>query len=69
MYVICCKIALSATIDDDFDNVDTIKMTYLKLLIIPHPFLLYIGSHELQYGGKDSSISKLTVTMPRGPLL
>ena len=65
----CCKIALAATIDDGLDNFDKIKMTYLKLLIIPHPVLLYIGSHELQYGGRDSSISKLTVTMPRGPLL
>ena len=69
LYVLCCKIALAASIDGDFDNFHTIKMTYLKHPVIPHPFLLYIGSHELRYVGRDSSISKLTVTMPRGPLL
>ena len=60
----CCKIALATRTDDDFDNFDTTKMTYLNILIIPYPFLLYIGSHESQYGGSDSPISKLTVTMP-----
>ena len=102
LYVLCCKIALAASIDGDFDNFHTIKMTYRKLPVIPHPLLLYIGtsshspsfvccnfhtikmtyrklpviphplllyigSHELYE--KDSSISKLTVTMPQGPLL
>ena len=27
LYVFCCKIALVATTDDDFDSFDTIKMT------------------------------------------
>ena len=67
LYVLCCKIALAASIDGDFDNFHTIKMTYRKLPVIPHPLLLYIGSHELYE--KDSPISKLTVTMPQGPLL
>ena len=63
----CSKVASAATVDDDFDKFGTIKMTYLKFLTIPHFFVMYIDSHELEYAGRD--ISKLTVTMPRGPLL
>lgn len=65
----CSKVASAATVDDDFGKFGTIKMTYLKFLTIPYFFVMYIGSHELEYAGRDSSISKLTVTVPRGPLL
>ena len=33
----CCKIALAATIDDDFDNFDTMKMK-MKMKIFSRRF-------------------------------